>query len=381
MRHGIARRLRERVHALLELALAHTGVREVSGHALVLLGHVSALLAHGRELHAHLGEARDHVLALLLQKAHVGVHTAENVLHAATLLAKVAHKEALLLEKRLVLLEFGGLLVQAILGELDGGIGLTAARRERAIGCLQAAQVVNGELLAQRGQALGDVMGALGLINLPLKRLELAVDLACHNLGARQVVVHRGELAETPLLAPAVLGDVGSLFDELAALLGAALENGVELALADDRVGILAQAGVMEDVLHIHETRGRAVDEVLGLTRAIHPARDANLGKVDGQRVVGVVEHQRDLRHAHGGPSRASREDHVLHGLAAQHLSALLAQDPEDGVRDVRLARAVWAHDHVETGVKGHGGPVGEGLEALEGERLQIQGWSSRFSG
>ena len=99
MRHGIARRLRERVHALLELALAHAGVREVSGHAFVLLGHVSALLAHGRELHAHLGEARDHVFALLLQKAHVRVHTAKNVLHAATLLAKVAHKEALLLEE------------------------------------------------------------------------------------------------------------------------------------------------------------------------------------------------------------------------------------------------------------------------------------------
>ena len=224
-------------------------------------------------------------------------------------------------------------------------------------------------------------MGALSLVNLPLKRLELAVNLARHNLGARQVVVHRGELAEAPLLAPAMLGDVGCFLDELAALLGTALENGVELALADDRVSVLAQAGVMEDVLHIHEARWCAVDEVLGLTRAIHPARDAHLGKVDGQRVVGVVEHQRDLRHAHGGPSRASREDHVLHGLAAQHLGALLAQDPEDCVRDVRLARAVWAHDHVEAGVKGHGGPVGEGLEALEGERLQIQGWSSRFSG
>ena len=286
MRHGVPRRLRERLHALLELALAHAGIREVPGHALVLLGHIRALLAHGRELHAHLGEARDHVLALLLQKAHVRVHAAEDVLHAATLLAEVAHKEALLLEERLVLLELCGLLVQAVLGKLDGGIGLAAAGRERAVGGLQAAQVVNRELRAQLGQALGDVVGALCLVDLPLEGLELAVNLTLDHLSARKVIVHRRELAKAALLAPAVLGDVCRLLDELAALLRAALEDGVKLALADDRVGVLAQAGVVEDVLHVHKARGRAVDEVLGLARAIHPARDAHLGEVDGQRVI-----------------------------------------------------------------------------------------------
>ena len=129
-------------------------------------------------------------------------------------------------------------------------------------------------------------MGALCLVDLPLEGLELAVNLTLDHLGARKVVIHRGEFAKAALLAPAVLGDVCRLLDELAALLRAALEDGVKLALADDRVGVLAQAGVVEDVLHVHKARGRAVDEVLGLARAIHPARDAHLGEVDGQRVI-----------------------------------------------------------------------------------------------
>ena len=223
-------------------------------------------------------------------------------------------------------------------------------------------------------------MRALRLVDLPLEGLELAGYLAREELGAREVLVHGGELALAALLAAAVLGDVGRLLDEGAALLGAAREDGVELALGDDRVGVLAKARVVQDVLDVHEARGGAVDEVLGLAGAVHPARDAHLGEVDRQRVVGVVQHERHLGHAHGAARGGAGEDDVLHGLAAQLLGALLAEDPEDGVGDVGLARPVGAHDHGEAGVEDHLRLVREGLETLERERLEVHGACLRAS-
>ncbi len=128
----------------------------------------------------------------------------------------------------------------------------------------------------------------------------------------------------------------------------------------------------MQDVADVHEPRRGAVDEVLGLARAVHAPGDGDLGELDGQRVIGVVKHERDLGEADGLPCGRAREDHVLHRLTAKHLCALLAEDPEDGVGDVGLPRPVGTDDHGETRVEDHLGLVREGLEAFEGERLEI---------
>ena len=285
---------------LLEVAGAHLGVGELARHALVLLRRLLALVLAGRQVHAHLGEARDHVLALFLKQAHVGVHAAEDVLHAAALLAEVTHEDALLLEQRLVLLQLALLLGVTPLGELYGRLGLTLARGQLIVAHLQLAEVVHRERGGELGQARLELMVALGLVHLALEGPELARDLARDVLRAGEVLVHRGELALGARLAAAVLGDAGRLLDELAALFGAAREDGVELALADDGVGLLAEARVVQDVGDVHQARRRVVDEVLGLPRTEHAARDRHLGEVDGEGVVGIVEHERDLGNAHG---------------------------------------------------------------------------------
>ena len=41
------------------------------------------------------------------------------------------------------------------------------------------------------------------------------------------------------------------------------------------------------------------VDEVLAFARAIHATGDGDLVKVDGQHMVQVIEHQRDLGDTH----------------------------------------------------------------------------------
>ena len=173
-----------------------------------------------------------------------------------------------------------------------------------------------------------------------------------------------------------MLGNAGGLLDEGSALLGAALQNGVELALADDGMRILAQARIVQDVLNVHQAARARVDEVLAFARAIHAPGDSDLVKVDGQHMVRVIEHQRDLGDTHRLARRRAREDDILHGLAAQLLGALLAQDPQNRVRNVRFSRAVGTDDDGQARLKRHMGAVGKRLEPFEREGLEIHGSS-----
>ena len=161
-----------------------------------------------------------------------------------------------------------------------------------------------------------------------------------------------GELAKRALLALLVLEDAGGLLDERAAVLGARVQDLVEAALADDRVRVAAEARVVQQVLDVHQPRRRVVDEVLALAVAVHAARDGDLGELERQRAVGVVEHEVDLGDADRLPRRGTREDDVFHRLAAQRLGALLAEHPQHGVGDVGLARAVGADDDGDAGLE-----------------------------
>ena len=173
-----------------------------------------------------------------------------------------------------------------------------------------------------------------------------------------------------------MFGDAGGLLNEGTALLGAALQNGIELALADDGMRILAQSRIVQDILDVHQAARARIDEVLTLTRTIHAAGDGHLVKVDGQHMVRIVENQRDLGHAYRLARRRAREDDVFHGLAAQLLGALLAQNPQNRVGDVRFSRAVGTDDDGQARLKRHMGAVGKRLEPFEREGLEIHGSS-----
>ena len=104
-------------------------------------------------------------------------------------------------------------------------------------------------------------------------------------------------------------------------------------------------------------------------------AGDRDLGVVDRQRAVGVVDGERAPRR---GPAAArpdgAGEDDVLHLAAAQRLGALLAHHPGQGVDDVGLARPVGPDDAGDAGLEVQGRRGREGLEALEGQALQMHG-------
>ena len=220
---------------------------------------------------------------------------------------------------------------------------------------------------------LGDDGGVrAGGRGLAFEGADLAAHLADQVAQALQVLVRAGQAALGPLPAPAVLEDPGRLLDDGPAVLGAGVEDGVELALADDHVLLAADAGVGEQLLDVEQPAGGAVDGVLAVARAEQRPGDGDLGQVDRE-----LARARCRWSATPRPDRAPAamavpgEDDVLHLRRAQGSRSLGAEHPGDGVDHVGLAAAVGPDHHGDPRLELEHGGIGEGLEPLEGERLQ----------
>ena len=92
----------------------------------------------------------------------------------------------------------------------------------------------------------GDGLGLAGNVGLPSQRGELAPNLAGEIAKSGQVGLHRVELAQRLLLAPAVLENAGGLLDEATPFLGTRAQHRIQLTLPDDDVHLAAEAGVAE---------------------------------------------------------------------------------------------------------------------------------------
>ena len=77
-------------------------------------------------------------------------------------------------------------------------------------------------------------------------------------------------------------GDSGGFFDDRAAVLGLGAEELADALLADDGVGLAAEAGAHEDVLDVAEAADLAVEEVFGVAGAEEAAGDGELAGADG---------------------------------------------------------------------------------------------------
>jgi len=155
--------------------------------------------------------------------------------------------------------------------------------------------------------------------------------------------------------------DAGSLLKEGTPRLGAQRENGIDQPLADDGVAA-AQEAALDDVHDVAVTDAGAVEEVLVLARAEGAAPQNDLGELEGEPAVAVVQDQQHLRDAHARALARAGKDHVLARLGPQRAKALLPQYPADGVSDVALAAAVGADDG--------GDPLGELEHGTRGKAL-----------
>ena len=140
----------------------------------------------------------------------------------------------------------------------------------------------------------------------------------------------------------------------------------------DDHVHLPAEAGVGEQFLDVEQAALVAVDRVLALAGPEQQPADRDLGVVDRQGAVAVVDGQRDLGPAERRPAGGPGENDVLHLAAAQRLDALLAHDPGERVDHVRLARPVRADDARDPLLEPQRRGRGERLEPAQSEGFQV---------
>ena len=229
------------------------------------------------------------------------------------------------------------------------------------------------ELLLQPREDVGLLLPAGRARGLPLERRAGAVDLRDDVGQAEEVRPRLLELHLGLLLADLVLRDPRGLLDEAPAVLRLGREDEVDLLLLDDGVGADAEAGPEEEVLDVLQAGLAAVDDVVARAVARDAAGEDDLAARVGPLAAPRLEGERDLGHAEGPAPGGAVEDDVFHRRAAQGAGRLLAEDPHDGVADVRLAGAVRPDDGGQPGGKGERGPFDERLEPLDFELLQAK--------
>ena len=212
-----------------------------------------------------------------------------------------------------------------------------------------------------------------GLLALSLQRLYPILKLGEYVLHAIQVFLGALDALLGVQLAGLEFDDTRRLLENLTAVLRLGGQDLVDTALADQGITVFADAGIVEQVHDVPQSTGRAVDLVFALAAAVHPSGDGYLGEVDGQRVVFVVENQRDLAVGQAAAGFGAIEDDILHLRAAQRLRALLTQHPAHRVGNIALAAAVGAHHAGDAVLKDDFGVVGEGFEAVQYKFLQSQ--------
>ncbi len=188
----------------------------------------------------------------------------------------------------------------------------------------------------------------LRLPDLPLERPDLAPDLV-------EDVPHAGEVLAGALHLPLrllppdpELGDPRGLLDDHAHLVRTGVDDLADLPLRDDGVSAGAGARVEEQFGDVLQAARDLVDGELALAVAEGPAGDRDLGvRFVSRRGVPVLVHEGEghLGHPQGAGGVRAGEDDVFERLAAQVRGGVLAEDPADGVDDVRLSASVRADD------------------------------------
>ena len=358
LEHGVdlLRVLRLFTLDLLQTLLLRVDLRLQSAGAIRLLGH----------LHA---QARDAVGAVLQVRAHDGrsaLTLGGGTLRLGDLLARALGLQILLahflrdvFRRRIELLKLalraGKVFLRGLIVVVHGlGLRVQPVERLHPDGDLGAL-----ELVAQ-------VQIFLRRLGLLAQRLDLQLQLIDLVVDAQKVFLRAGKLALRFLLAVAVARDAGRLLKDLAALVALAGDDLCNAPLPDDRVTVATETGVHKQLVDVAQAAGFAVDGIFTLTAAVIAAGDHDLGVFGVEDAGAVIENERYLRKAHGAAFFRAAEDDVLHLAAAQRLRALLAHDPQDGVRYVRLAAPVRTDDRRDLLVKIQARLVRKGLEALD---------------
>src|SRR5262249_30051078 len=214
----------------------------------------------------------------------------------------------------------------------------------------EAMVVLQPQADAQLLEPAAVLLIALCLCCLQTHAAKWLLDLVEDVLEALQVLIDPLQLAKRLGLLRLEAADARRLLEDNAPLLRRCLQQHIDAALFDDAVGVGTGAAAQKEVLDVLETTGLLVDEVLALAGAVDAAGDLDSLVVGGKAAVRVVEGECDLGHAEAAAGGRAVENDVAHLAAAQALGALLAEDPADGVHNIRLAGPIWSHNSRNAG-------------------------------
>ena len=223
------------------------------------------------------------------------------------------------------------------LGGLLGAGGLHASRLDRL-----EAGAHRGDLSTSHMDPKGVEFGlqiavTLGGLGLSLERSQLTTHLSHQVLEPEEVRLGRVEPTLRFLLPFPELQHPGGLLDDRAAILGARVQHGVDLALAHDDVLLATNPRVREQFLNVEESARHAVDRVFAVTGTEEDAGDGDLVELDREQSGRVVEGQAHLGPTKGRALRRAGEDDIVHLLGAHRFGRLSAEHPGDRVDDIRL--------------------------------------------
>jgi hypothetical protein len=177
-----------------------------------------------------------------------------------------------------------------------------------------------------------------GSLRLHPERIQARLDLDAKVLKPEQV----GRQLLEPDRGLSALGldaaHLGRLLDQGPALVGTAADDGFDVALVNDRVGVRGQTGRGQQVEQVPAADAAAVQEVVALAAPVQAPADGDFRIVNGEPAVRVVDHDRDLCHRRPASTFAAGVDDLVHAFAPQVTGLALAQDPFEGIDDVGLA-------------------------------------------
>ncbi len=207
---------------------------------------------------------------------------------------------------------------------------------------------------------------------------EPGLDVPHQGLNPVEVRIEVGTLRGRPLELVVELADPGQALDQAPPGDRPHRDDLVDVPLLDQIVAVAREAGVREQRIDLGLGRSLSVDvEVrvvpVGVARGeLHVPRDLDLGCLDGEKLVGVVEDERDLAFRGGLLRRTPVEEEVSQPFGAQRLRTGGTENEEDRIRDVRLAHPVRTRDPGEPGLERYLGRAGERLEVPQFEPFQV---------
>ena len=220
-----------------------------------------------------------------------------------------------------------------------------------------------------------------GILRLLLQRGKLALQFIQDVVHPVHILQRMGQFLVRLFLARLELDDTRRLFKNQAPVLALPGKYLVNPPLADNGIAFLTDAGIPEEIHHILQPAGRAVQVIFAVAVAVNTAGHHHFRIVQRKRPILVIKDQRDLAVSQRLALLRPAEDHILHAGAAERLCALLTQHPADRVGNIAFSGTIRSDNARNALVENDLRSLGKGLKAVQFQSLQSHSSSRSIPG